>query len=88
MDAFRAKHKSAILVLLTKGGRPGLHVAVTDDLVSRGLKAGELAGDLAALVGGKGGGRPHFASAGVGDVAKLPLIKSSVADVVRKRLGG
>src|SRR5438034_781078 len=88
VDAFRAKHKSAILVLLTKGGRPGLHVAVTDDLVLRGLKAGELAGDLAALVGGKGGGRPHFASAGVGDVAKLPLIKSSVADVVRKRLGG
>ena len=86
VDAFRAKHKSAILLLLTKGGRPGLHVAVTDDLVSRGLKAGELAGDLAALVGGKGGGRPHFASAGVGDVAKLPLIESSVAEVVRKRL--
>src|SRR5437773_2336902 len=86
VDAFRAKHKSAILVLLTRGGRPGLHIAVTDDLVSRGLKAGELAGDLAALVGGKGGGRPHFASAGVGDVAKLPLIESRVADVVRKRL--
>jgi len=86
VDAFRAKHKSAILVLLTKGGRPGLHVAVTDDLVSRGLKAGELAGDLAALVGGKGGGRPHFASAGVGDAAKLPLIESSVAAVIRKRL--
>src|SRR5437867_5837029 len=86
VDAFRAKHKSAILLLLTKGGRPGLHVAVTDDLVSRGLKAGELAGDLAALVGGKGGGRPHFASAGVGDAAKLPLIESSVAAVIRKRL--
>src|SRR5437773_1508088 len=86
VDAFRAKNKSAIRVLMTKGGRPGLHIAVTDDLVSRGLKAGELAGDLAALVGGKGGGRPHFASAGVGDVAKLPLIESRVADVVRKRL--
>src|SRR6266487_2179335 len=54
--------------------------------VAERLKAGELVGDLAALVGGKGGGRPHFASAGVGDVAKLPLIESSVAAVIRKRL--
>jgi len=88
VDAFRAKHKRAILVLLTKGSRPGVHVAVTDDLVSAGLKAGEIAGDLAAKVGGKGGGRPHFASAGIGDVGKFPLLKSSTGGIIRKRLEG
>src|SRR6266511_57486 len=36
MDAFRAGHKRAISVLFTNGGgeRPGIHVAVTDDLVA------------------------------------------------------
>ncbi|PYO39696.1 MAG: alanine--tRNA ligase [Gemmatimonadetes bacterium] len=87
VDAFRAKHKRAILVLLTKGSRPGVHVAVTDDLVAAGLKAGEIAGDLAAKVGGKGGGRPHFASAGVGDAGKLSLLKSSTGGIIRQRLG-
>src|SRR5437867_568860 len=69
MDAFRTSHKRAISVLFPNGERPGSHVAVTDDLVAPGLKAGEIAGAIAAVSGGKGGGRPHFASAGGGDPA-------------------
>src|SRR2546426_987540 len=71
MDGFRAQHKRAISVLFTTGERAGIHVAVTDDLVSKGVKAGEIANAIASTTGGKGGGRPHFASAGVGDVPKL-----------------
>src|SRR5204862_8347180 len=71
MDGFRAKHKGAISVLFTTGDRAGIHVAVTDDLVSKGIKAGDIANAIAATTGGKGGGRPHFASAGVGGVNKL-----------------
>src|SRR5207302_9613714 len=70
MDAFRPSHKLAISVLFTNGDRPGVHVAVTDDLVERGVKAGEIASAIAAVGGGKAGGRPHFASAGAGDPAK------------------
>src|SRR3989475_247102 len=40
MDAFRTSHKRAISVLFTNGERPGIHVAVTDDLVAQGVKAG------------------------------------------------
>ena len=40
---------------------------LTDDLVGAGRKAGDLVNRIAALSGGKGGGRPHFASAGAGD---------------------
>jgi len=85
MDGFRAKHKRAISVLFTKGerGGAGIHVAVTDDLVSKGVKAGDIANAIASTTGGKGGGRPHFASAGVGDVSKLGEARARTAEIVR-----
>jgi alanyl-tRNA synthetase len=84
MDGFRAKHKRAISVLFTKGERAGIHVAVTDDLVSRGIKAGDIANAIASTTGGKGGGRPHFASAGVGDATKLGEARARTPDIVRE----
>jgi len=84
MDGFRAKHKGAISVLFTTGDRAGIHVAVTDDLVSKGVKAGDIANAIAATTGGKGGGRPHFASAGVGDVNKLREARARTAEIVRE----
>src|SRR5438876_131003 len=86
MDAFRASHKRAISVLFTNGERPGVHVAVTDDLVERGVKAGEIASAIAAVGGGKGGGRPHFASAGAGDPAKLSEARAQAPTIVRGML--
>jgi alanyl-tRNA synthetase len=83
MDAFRERHRQAIRVLFTNGVRPGIHVAVTDDLVASGVKAGEIAAAIAAVTGGKGGGKPHFASAGVGDAAKLPEARRRAAEIVR-----
>ena len=84
MDGFRSKHKRAISVLFTKGGRPGIHVAVTDDLIAQGLKAGDIVNAIAATAGGRGGGRPHFASAGVGDPDRLGDAKSQTPAIVRK----
>jgi alanyl-tRNA synthetase len=83
MDGFRAKHTRAISVLFTTGQRAGIHVAVTDDLVSQGVKAGEIANAIASTTGGKGGGRPHFASAGVGDPAKLGEARARTPGIVR-----
>jgi alanyl-tRNA synthetase len=87
MDVFRAKHTRGISVLFTKGARPGIHVAVTDDLVSRGVKAGDVASAIAAVSGGKGGGRSHFASAGAGDPAKLGIARERAPAIVREILG-
>ena len=84
MDGFRAKHKRAISVLFTKGERAGIHVAVTDDLVSKGIKAGDIANAIASTTGGKGGGRPHFASAGVGDATKLGEARARTPEIVRE----
>jgi alanyl-tRNA synthetase len=86
MDAFRDKQRRAIRVLYTKGERPGIHVAVTEDLVAQGVKAGDIVKELAASTGGKGGGRPHFASAGVGDTALLGAARAQTPAIVRRFL--
>ncbi len=74
-------------MLFTNGEHSGIHVAVTDDLVSQGAKAGEIANAIAAVSGGRGGGRPHFASAGAGDPAKLGEARAAAPGIVRRLLG-
>jgi len=86
MDAFREKHQRAVRVLFSSGPRPGIHVAVTDDLVAQGLKAGDIARDLAAATGAKGGGKPHFASGGVGDATLLPAARAQTPAIVKRYL--
>ena len=86
MDKFRSGGRNAVQVLFTAGERPGVHVGVTDDLVARGVKAGDLVSRIAALSGGKGGGRPQFASGGLGDPAKLAETRAQTPDVVRTAL--
>ena len=88
MDAFRARQARGVKVLFTGGDRPGVHVAVTDDLISRGLRAGDLVKRIAAVSGGSGGGRPHFASGGLGDVAKVEETRRQVPEIVREALAG
>jgi alanyl-tRNA synthetase len=87
-DTFRGGRESAVLVLFGTAGKGAIHVAVTDDLVKSGRKAGDLVNRLAALSGGKGGGRPHFASAGAGDVARLPAAREAAPGVVAAWLQG
>jgi alanyl-tRNA synthetase len=86
-DKFREGKRNAVLVLFSTGGRGAIHVTLTDDLVSAGRKAGDLVNRIAALSGGKGGGRPHFASAGAGDPARLPEARAATPDLVSAWLG-
>ncbi len=86
MDGFREKHKDAISVLFTISGRPGIHVAVTNNLIAKGVKAGDIANAIAATTGGKGGGRPQFASAGVGDPSKMGEARAQTPRIVRELL--
>jgi alanyl-tRNA synthetase len=81
-DSFRESHKDGVLVLFGTTGRGAVHVALTDDLVAQGFKAGDLVNRIAALSGGKGGGRPQFASAGAGDPERLREARSAVPQLV------
>ena len=49
----------------------GIVATVTDDLIARGVKAGDLVREVALIVGGGGGGRPNMAQAGGRDASKL-----------------
>jgi alanyl-tRNA synthetase len=64
-----------------------LLVVVTDDLIGRGVKAGDLIKDLAKLAGGTGGGRPHLAQAGTKDVERLGNALSAASRILTEKLG-
>jgi alanyl-tRNA synthetase len=73
LDRLREKAKSAVVVIgWTDEGKVGLLSLVTDDLGKKGLHAGKLIGEVAKVVGGKGGGpATGIAQAGGKDAAKL-----------------
>ena len=83
MDALRERHKRSVFILFTRQSRPSVHVGVTDDLVQAGISAGKIAAAIAALSGGRGGGRMHFASAGLGDASKLGESRAQAPQIVR-----
>jgi alanyl-tRNA synthetase len=72
-DALREQLRSGIGVLGTTfpDGKTTLLVVVTDDLKDRGVRADALVRDIAALAGGKGGGKAHMAQAGIPDASRL-----------------
>jgi alanyl-tRNA synthetase len=68
----RLKSGAAIVHVSTGEGDRGAFVSVvTDDWIGRGLKAGDLVRVASRLTGSGGGGRPHFARGGVGDVERV-----------------
>ncbi|MBC7235431.1 MAG: alanine--tRNA ligase [Chloroflexi bacterium] len=87
-DRFRDKLGSAVVALGTVvDGRPLLIVALTKDLVERGLHAGKIAGEAARRMGGGGGGRPDMAQAGGKNPAGLAEALRAIPDLVVAALG-
>jgi alanyl-tRNA synthetase len=86
LDQLKDKLGSAVVVLATEAdGKVSLVAGVTKDLTDR-LKAGDLIREVAARVGGKGGGRPDMAQAGGTDPAGLPKALELVDGWVRDRV--
>lgn len=86
VDDLKNQLGSAIIVLATvSDGKVSLIAGVTKDLTDR-VKAGELVGELAQRVGGKGGGRPDMAQAGGTDAQALPAALSGVESWVAAKL--
>ncbi len=86
-DVFRGKRPSGVVVLASVfEGRPVIVASVSNDLVSRGLHAGELIKHVAAPLGGGGGGRPNLAQAGGKDASRLDEALALTAPWVRQRL--
>jgi len=86
-DKFRGKHPSGVAVLASdQDGKPTLIATVTEDLVKRGLHAGQLVQQVAKVVGGGGGGRPTLAQAGGKDASKLAEALDQVQVYIREAL--
>jgi alanyl-tRNA synthetase len=87
VDQLKQRLKSAVVVLATvqDAAKVVLVAGVTPDQTSR-IQAGELAGAVAALVGGRGGGRADFAQAGGSKPEALDAALESVQEFVRARL--
>ena len=64
---------SGVGVLATsfEDGKSTLLVVVTDDLRERGVRADQLIKPIAAAAGGRGGGKPHMAQAGIPDASRI-----------------
>ncbi|MCS7271073.1 MAG: DHHA1 domain-containing protein, partial [Gemmataceae bacterium] len=88
VDRLRKKLPSALVVFgwVEADSKVPLIVAVTSDLVQKGVKANELVKPLAEVVGGGGGGRPDFAQAGGKWPDKLATALELARQLGRQRL--
>ena len=79
-DKFREKYPQNGIAVLTSGGM--IISVVTEDLVKRGLKAG----DIIASIGGRGGGRPNLAQGSLPDPTLMNDAMSKMAKTVKEKL--
>jgi alanyl-tRNA synthetase len=67
------KNKVALLAIVTQDLTPKVH-------------AGKIIGEIAKIVGGKGGGRPDMAMAGGKDVHRIDELIAQTPNIVKKML--
>ncbi len=87
-DRLKQKAGSGVVILGWKEeDKVQLLASVTEDLVSKGVHAGKLIGQIAQAVGGRGGGKPNMAQAGGKEPEKLPDALELAKKLVAEQLG-
>jgi alanyl-tRNA synthetase len=87
-DSIRDKAPDTVCVLVgSSGDKLTMTVAVAKNALQKGLKAGVLVKEIAAIAGGNGGGKPDFAMAGLRDATKVDEALNAVPEIVKKALG-
>ena len=88
-DSIRDKAVNPVVAVLVGKAEDKITMAVTVNKLAqeKGLKAGVLVKELAAIAGGKGGGKPDFAMAGLKDETKIDEALAAVGAIVKKALG-
>ena len=87
-DDLKANHSNFVAVLANICGDKGNLLAVSSkEAIEKGVLAGKLIAMVAGVTGGKGGGKPDSAMAGMGDVSKaaeaLAQVEAFVADMMK-----
>jgi alanyl-tRNA synthetase len=83
-----ASHGGSYAVVLgaADGDKPGIAILLSEDLVKRGLHAGNLVREAAAHIKGGGGGQPFFATAGGSEASGMTAALEQVQGVITEKL--
>ena len=82
-DKLRDKAPDAVALLAGTSESGGTLVCTCGkDALDRGAHAGKIVKEASALAGGKGGGRPDSAMAGIGDNTKIEVAFQGLKDIV------
>ena len=87
IDMLKKKTKSsAAVIAFEDDGNVTLLAGVTDDLITKGLKAGDIIKQIAPIVDGGGGGRPQMAQAGGKNPKKIPDALAKAKEIIKEIL--
>ena len=86
-DRIKDKNADAIVILTTvNSGKGNVLVACGSDAVKNGANAGKIVKAIAEFTGGKGGGRPDSAMAGIGDINKVDAAVNEAMTLINDML--
>jgi alanyl-tRNA synthetase len=87
IDMVKKKAKSAVAVFgFSDGDKATLIAGVTDDLIKKGIKAGDIIKQIAPIVEGGGGGRPQMAQAGGKNPEKIDEALNKARELIKELL--
>lgn len=87
-DKIKSKDEAIIAVFAGLGDGKGQFVSVcTKKAIEKGANAGKLVRQVAEITGGKGGGRPDMAMAGIGDSNKIDEALKQVNSIIEEMIG-
>ncbi len=83
-DLIRQKTGSAIIILGSIAENSAcVAISVSQDLITKGIKANQIIDDIAPLIEGKGGGRPQFAQAGSKRTDKIEQAIKKATEIIK-----
>jgi alanyl-tRNA synthetase len=88
-DALEKTKKESVVILASEDEEQGkvyIMAAVTEDLIQKGIKAGNMVSQLGRIVGGGGGGQPNLATAGGRFPEKIDEAFSKAEELIRAEI--
>ena len=87
-DDIRSKYDSFVAVLAGYADGKGNFLCIcSKEAIEKGANAGQIVKQIAAIAGGKGGGKPDSAMAGIADLSKIPEALAALGGIVSDMLG-